>query len=270
MVYAEEYLFWNAAIPLLSLPLGGRLAGLPAPDKRRLAAAGCLGAAAALGALYVPWTAPLLLCALPMGVWLCFQKQSLLARLRCTVTTLSAAFLAGGAMAALRQTGLPVRLSAGVALTLMALLCLLVRLRPQALVDVTQVELRVGGHGVILPAMLDSGNLLGDPVTGLPVIVAPACGVARLFPQAQNLHDLTALPLGFRLLSVRTAAGTALMPLFQPDSCRLYVNGRAREARVQVAVAGPEYGGVQALVPLMALGHAQENCPSEREQGGNL
>lgn len=43
---------------------------------------------------------------------------------------------------------------------------------------VRQVELTVGEHSVLLPAMVDTGNLLRDPITGLPVMVVPfgPCG----------------------------------------------------------------------------------------------
>ena len=109
------------------------------------------------------------------------------------------------------------------------------------------------GNAVILPAMLDSGNLLRDPLTGLPVLVVPRKAARLLFPGVYDLGDLASLPLGFRLLNVRTAAGSALLPLFRPDECRLYLNGHPSEARLLVAVAGPEYGGAQALVPMAAL-----------------
>ena len=38
MVHAEAYFLWNAAMCLCALPLGGRLAGLPAPGRGALAA----------------------------------------------------------------------------------------------------------------------------------------------------------------------------------------------------------------------------------------
>ena len=136
---------------------------------------------------------------------------------------------------------------------LVLLVYLLATLLPNALCDVRQVELRVDGNAVILPAMLDSGNLLRDPVTGLPVLVVPRKAARLLFPGVYDLGDLASLPLGFRLLNVRTAAGSALLPLFRPDECRLYLNGHPSEARLLVAVAGPEYGGAQALVPMAAL-----------------
>ena len=136
---------------------------------------------------------------------------------------------------------------------LVLLVYLLATLLPNALCDVRQVELRVDGNAVILPAMLDSGNLLRDPLTGLPVLVVPRKAARLLFPGVYDLGDLASLPLGFRLLNVRTAAGSALLPLFRPDECRLYLNGHPSEARLLVAVAGPEYGGAQALVPMAAL-----------------
>jgi len=130
---------------------------------------------------------------------------------------------------------------------------LLLNLLPQAMCDVRQVELRVEERSIILPAMLDSGNLLRDPITNLPVLVIPARAARTLFPDLNDPSSLTELPLGFRLLSVRTAAGSALLPMFRPDECRIYVNGRACKAQLLAAVAGQEYRGVQALVPMAAL-----------------
>lgn len=257
LICGEAYVFWNLALPMACLPLGGYLAGLPGPKGRRVWQAGLMAGCCSLGALRWPGGGALWLMALPLGVMRCFGAQRPGTLLRCTFTSLCAACLTAGVALALAGTGLPPVLSAAAAVGAAGLLGLMVRLRPQALTDVTQVELRMADRAVILPAMLDSGNLLGDPITGLPVVVAPGRGLMRLFPGVPDLHDLSALPLGFRLLSVRTAAGAALMPIFRPDGCRLYVNGRAREARVQVAVAGPEYAGVQALVPLSALGHGE-------------
>ena len=41
--------------------------------------------------------------------------------------------------------------------------------------------------------------------------------------------------------------------MFRPDECRIYLNGSACRANLLVAVAGREYSGVQALVPMSAL-----------------
>ena len=155
-----------------------------------------------------------------------------------------AGFLSGG-MAPLPSGALSVGLC--------LLAHLLMKLLPAAMCDVRQVELRVEERSIILPAMVDSGNLLSDPVTGLPVLVIPQKAAHTLFPDVRDLSCLSALPLGFRLLSVRTAAGSSLLPMFRPDECRIYVNGNACKARLLAAVAGRDYSGVQALVPLSAL-----------------
>ena len=130
---------------------------------------------------------------------------------------------------------------------------LMLNLIPNVLMNVRQVELRVEERAIILPAMLDSGNLLKDPITNLPVLVIPARAARTLFPDLEDPAELSGLPLGFRLLNVRTAAGSSLLPMFRPDDCRIYLNGSACRANLLVAVAGKEYSGVQALVPMAAL-----------------
>ena len=236
-----------------ALPLGGRLAGLPVPEKRPLGAAAALSAALSAVPVYLPALEGLALLGLPGAVLICFHQQGLPTCVRCTLTTLLASMLTGGAMTAMMTSGLPPAPAACIALGLNMAACLLIRLMPAAMCDVRQVELHVEEESVILPAMLDSGNLMRDPITGLPVLVIPQGAARTLFPARTDWEELTALPLGFRLLSVRTAAGSALLPMFRPDECRIYLNGRSCKADLLVAVAGREYNGVQALVPMSAL-----------------
>lgn len=253
LVSAEAYVVWNAVMCLCSLPLGGKLAGLPAPGCRQLALVAGLSGASALVPMLASRLSPLALLSLPGAVGLCFFRHGMAACLRCLLMTLCASFLSGGAMTALMGGGMP-PFPAGI---FTAALCLstylLTTLLPGALCNVRQVELRVGDRAVILPAMLDSGNLLSDPITGLPVLVIPLKAGISLFPEVGDFSCLSALPLGFRLLNVRTAAGSSLLPMFRPDECRIFLNGSACKADLLVAITGREYGGVQALVPLSAL-----------------
>ncbi len=245
MVCGESYLVWNMAMSACALPLGGKLAGLPLPGRREWAVSAVMSGALALS--------PLAVMGLPGGVALCFHQHGFPACMRCGMMTLVASCLTGGAMTALLSAGLTPEAAATVAMGLSLAAYLFVTLLPQALCEVRQVELKANGNAILLPAMLDSGNLLRDPITGRGVLVIP-CGAARaLFPHMEEAETLTSLPQGFRLLSVRTAAGSALLPIFKPDECRIYVNGRACKADTLVAVAGREYRGVQALVPMSAL-----------------
>ncbi len=253
MIHAESYWFWNAAMCACALPLGGRMAGLASPGAKRLALAAGLDGLLALAAQRFAALSPLALLGLPGTVILCFRSHGWQACVRCTVTTLLAGMLTGGAMTACLNAGMAPHASGVLAACLSMVACLLIKLIPNVLMNVRQVELRVETQSVILPAMLDSGNLLRDPITGRPVLVIPARAARTLFPGLGDPSRLTELPLGFRLLNVRTAAGSSLLPMFKPDECKIYLNGSVCRADLLVAVTGQEYGGVQALVPMSAI-----------------
>ena len=253
MVCAEAYVVWNAAMCACALPLGGRLSGLPAPGRKPLLFSALLGGVLSLAPLYLPSLAPVALLSLGAAVHICFGRHGHAACIRCTLMTLCASFLLGGAMNAFASGGMGAVPSGTLSMGLCLFAYLLMNLLPSALCDIRQVELRVEERHIILPAMLDSGNLLTDPITGLPVLVIPQKAARTLFPDVRDLSSLHTLPLGFRLLNVRTAAGSSLLPMFRPDECRIYLNGSACRANLLVAVAGREYGGVQALVPMSAL-----------------
>jgi len=253
LLIAESYMVWNAAMCACALPIGGKLAGLPCPGKKPLLIAAGLDGLMSLLPMYLSAFAPLALLSLPGSVALCFHRHGVQACIRCTLMTLCASLLLGGAMTAFLSSGMAAVPSGVLSAGLCLLACLLMKLLPAALCDVRQVELRVEERSIILPAMVDSGNLLTDPITGLPVLVIPQKAAHTLFPDVRDLSCLSALPLGFRLLSVRTAAGASLLPMFRPDECRIYVNGNACKAQLLAAVAGRDYSGVQALVPMSAL-----------------
>ena len=212
-----------------------------------------LDGALSLLPMYLSSLSPIALLGLPASVGLCFHRHGLPACIRCTLMTLCASMLLGGAMTALMNGGMSASAAGTLAMGLCMAAYLLMNLLPSAMCDIRQVELRVEDRSIILPAMLDSGNLLNDPITNLPVLVIPLRAAKTLFPDIYDLTCLAGLPLGFRLLNVRTAAGSSLLPMFRPDECRIYLNGSACRADLLVAVAGREYSGVQALVPMSAL-----------------
>ena len=253
MIHAESYWFWNAAMCACALPMGGKMAGLTMPRLKPLVWAAGLDGALSLVCLRFSGLSPLALLGLPATVAVCFWNHGWQACVRCTVTTLLSGMLTGGAMTACMNAGLSPASAGWTAIALSLAAYMLMNLIPNVLMNVRQVELRVEENAVILPAMLDSGNLLRDPVTGRPVLVIPARAARTLFPDLEDPSCLTELPLGFRLLNVRTAAGSSLLPMFRPDECKIYLNGSACKADLLVAVAGREYSGVQALVPMAAL-----------------
>lgn len=88
------------------------------------------------------------------------------------------------------------------------------------------------GRSVTLPCFCDTGNTLHDPVTGLPVIVAPASAFSGLLPPGLRPLEENGLPPGFRLLPAETVAGRKLLPCFRPE--RLMLQGRPVRALVAI------------------------------------
>ena len=106
-------------------------------------------------------------------------------------------------------------------------------------------EIRHNGHRLTLTALIDSGNLLRDPVTGLPVIVISRRAASRLTMLPQPGH----LSPGMRLIGVRTIAGTSLMEVFRPGAVFLEEHGSWRAVNAIIGLSPDGYEGFQALVP---------------------
>ena len=185
----------------------------------------------------------LLLCAVcaPLLSWIGVPK-----RLRMRL-------IAGGAFLSLGLTGL-MRLAAPLAwpgMLIVLAACLLLRLTPAVLPKpeetprLATVDIRHGAHHLTLTALIDSGNLLRDTVTGLPVIIISRRAAQRLVqlpPKGKVVYP-------FRLLTVRTISGMAMMTVFHPDSvCLLLPEGWTR-VETLLGVSPEGYDGFQALVP---------------------
>lgn len=137
--------------------------------------------------------------------------------------------------------------------------------RPSDLPRCASVELRLGARQTTLTALVDSGNLLRDTVTGLPVIVISRRAAARLMPLPP---DDGLLP-GMRLMNVRTISGTALMAILRPDGVRLLTGGAWQDAQALIGLSPDGYEGFQALVPACLVSGVSA-APSQQaiSQGG--
>ena len=106
-----------------------------------------------------------------------------------------------------------------------------------------------------LTLVMDSGNLLRDPLTRLPVIVISRKAAAQLIPGLQEFSP------GMRLISVRTVASTALMPIFRPDGVRLCLPQGWHTAQAVIGLSPDGYSGFQALVPQSLTTNTQGGMP---------
>ena len=111
-----------------------------------------------------------------------------------------------------------------------------------------EVRLLFDTGGVSLCGIFDSGNLLRDPVTALPVVVVPFEAVQSYLPSGIDLERFETLPRGFRLLSVHTANGSRLMMCFRPRALFIRRERVWRALNAVVAVSGA-LSGDRAILP---------------------
>lgn len=224
--------------------VGGAM-GLRRSITWRVAAVSALDGVACLGAAFAGWIwLRLTLLALVLALSPAAAYPGLPVRLRRRMS------LQAG-LAGLSLTGC-VRLIAGLNLPAVLALgaaCLLPLLSvclpgTSAAAPCAGVEITFMGRRVSLNAMVDTGNLLRDPVTCLPVIVCSRQALHRFGP----MDDAGLMP-GMRLISVKTAAGSALMTLLRPDEVRLRLKSGWKPARALIGLAPEGYSGCQALVP---------------------
>lgn len=117
-----------------------------------------------------------------------------------------------------------------------------------------EVSLTYGGRETKFSALLDSGNLLRDPLDGSPVIVCTIDAVAPLFgrDELRMMRESSAVELvaalgangGWRLIPCATAAGSAMLAAFRPTEAE--VDGE--RVRVMVALSSKPLGALPALV----------------------
>ena len=239
------YALEQFACALSLLTASGLACGLRRVSPGRLAGAAGLSAllttlAAVLAMTRLRLTLLLLSLLTPLLAWPGVPK-ALRRRLPAAALLLSMAL--AGCVRLLHNLSLPYSLA------LLAACCLMPALSGstprRAQVCCATVELMHQGHIVTLTALVDTGNLLRDPLTGLPVIVVSRRAARKLTP----LPAPGQLLPGMRLISVRTAAGSTLMAVFRPQRIRVLQGEAWREVRAMVGLSPDGYDGVQALLP---------------------
>lgn len=203
-----------------------------------------------------PWLRPAVLALVtwlvPTAAWPHIPR-GLRGRMR--LTALALVLIMTGSAQLLRTAGLSGTLLILILLLPMPLLSRLLPADSQA--RCVTVELLCSGHRLELTALVDSGNLLRDPLTHLPVIVVSRQAAARIIP----LPPPGEASPGMRLISVRTIAGSALMPVFRPDRVRLMLSGGWQETRAVIGLSPDGYSGFQALIPSCIIPSPQGGMP---------
>ena len=253
------YLLQQALCGLCLLWALGQAAGLSRRPGLRLALAALLSALGTVFAarMAMGWLRAVMLAAqmmlVPLSVWPGVPRRL---RLPLCLTHLTLGLTLAGWARLLHGLGLWPALVPVAACGLLCALAPLMR-RADSPRCVT-VEIRMGSHRLTLTALIDSGNLLRDPVTGLPVIVISRRAAARLtmLPPAGRLTP------GMRLISVRTIAGPTLMAVFRPSAVFLEERGAWRAVNAIIGLSPDGYEGFQALGPAGLAHPAADASPA--------
>lgn len=224
--------------------------------------------AAALGALYaaaaylpglsalraLPWAA--LACAAML--WVAARWRKALHLLRALALMFCATFLMGGTVYALSQALGGAALYWQLGATAAACLAVVLgRHARHARLARTRVRVCLGEACAELDGLVDSGNLLRDAVSGLPVVIAPHAAVRALLPEGCDPARLETLPIGFRLVRAVSTGGSRTLMCFRPGSLCLRDAGEWKAVCAMVAVAPqalPE--GELALIPAALMAAA--------------
>lgn len=243
-MFIEVFLLDNLVLDLLILRLAAALLSARPPLWRQLAAALAGAAAAALAAYVWPalrsaaLRAPLLLM-----MSFAFEARGLRGRLAVCAAVAFASLVSGGAaLAAAQLTGggahdglitapMPLRAALAGALLVSALPSAARRMASRRVKGAGLVRLTVLHKGVLrrFTALVDTGNTLAAPISGLPVIVLNCRALARF----------ARLPI-----PVVTAAGRTSLPAFRPE--RASVCGRQVDCLIAIT---RERLSAEALVP---------------------
>ncbi len=117
-----------------------------------------------------------------------------------------------------------------------------------------RVEAILLGTAVELRAMVDTGNLLRDPVSGRSVIVADRRVLEPLLPAALFREDYPTAPslaARLRVIPVKTATGNGLLRAIVPDALTV-IEGETRDScdhLIAWAELGDRAQGFDALFP---------------------
>lgn len=229
----------------------------------RLTLTACLGALACLTGSAAPLPLRLLLLAGAMLPAPLLAFPGLPRRLlpRCVLTLLLMTLTVSGFLRLM--TPLPSILAVPLACAGLRLIPASAPVR-EPLPRLATADIRCGPHHVALTALIDSGNLLRDALTGLPVIVISRRSAARLIALPP---DGSPAP-GMRLIPVRTISGTSLMAVFHPDQVCILSGEGWQRADALIGISPDGYDGYQALLPASLLpGQSAPVFPSI-SQGG--
>lgn len=266
-IYADLYVLINFGMDLICLMITAALLHLPVRQLRVLVAAGVGGLYALFALLLCPsgilgFLTDLLAAPLLCAIAFASKKGGISRLLRITCAYFLTSAILGGVMTALysflNRLDLPLESMRGDGLSAWSFAILsaaagLATLKGgkffgfAAKKKYVMIEASLFGKTLCLRALLDSGNLLQDPLSGRSVIVADRRSLRDVIPRKlleadtqKKLTDLLSdqeIARRIRLIPVHTAAGESLLPALMPDSLTVLEKQKRYSADHLIAIS---------------------------------
>ena len=255
-VSVEAYWLVNFAMDLLATAIIARSLGRV--RWKRVALAAAVGASwaalAQLGALRFLSSLPALAALSLLMAAIAIPPDSLRSALVSGAALLGGGvFLGGVQLAALRlfRGAGAAAFFAGALLGAGALLAATALRKKRLVTWEVQVFLSAGGGEARFRALVDTGNRLREPFSGLPVLICERGVLADVLPAGYDALLPGETPPGFRKVGYGALGGSGRLNCFRPELCLVdYGNGYLRSPDLWVAVySGRMPGGVRALAP---------------------
>lgn len=131
----------------------------------------------------------------------------------------------------------------GGALVLYGLYC-----RKKVYAQNMKIEITFGETRVRADLLVDSGNLVTEPFSALPVVILSA----SVLPAPLNKPDLESSPVPLRAIPIRTGTGMGLLYGFIPDSitlCPPFEKHRRVDAVIGIDTDNTDFAGCDGLLP---------------------
>jgi len=266
VIYADILFIVNFSLDYLCLFICGRLLN-------RNSKAYKLVLSAVLGGLYafLPYT-----IALPALIWLAvhlafaagmcflsFGKQPLKRFLLTLLTFIASSALMGGLITAIysltgvASDGIYTETNAPT----FALICLVSALiafsygiisKRKIHTRSASINIYVGGEKISARLLADSGNMVTEPFSALPVIIISSTAL----PYPYDNPESEAFPLKIRAIPFGTAAGKGCFLGFRPDKIEITRLGKPplnTDAYIAVDTFGNTYSGYDGIIPISIL-----------------
>ncbi len=251
ILYADVLVFLNFALDFLCLVITSRVAARRFVGWRAVLGA-LFGAVYALASvvfslsawIHFPAAAILCLISFPFGDAKRFGKV-------CFVFLMTSAGM-GGLISAAYYIGTKKITAAGIILTavLFCALWVLYGLYCRKKVSTTnmKIEIKFGTSSLVADVLVDSGNLVTEPFSALPVVILSS----SVFPSPLDKPDIENSPVPLRAIPIRTETGLGLLYGFIPDSielCPPFEKRRKVDAVIGIDTDNKDFAGCDGLLP---------------------